>query len=79
MGVIEKIFQECFEQFSKCDLDADKTKSAVIRDIERANCALMDRDCLYVGVSAAVDQYQVKHPTLNQFYSLHLKPNKQIS
>lgn len=59
MGIIEKVFQECFDQFSKCDLAADDTKSGVIRDIEKDTCALLDRDCLYVGISAAFQPYQV--------------------
>ena len=60
MGIIEDVFHECSLQLVKCEKAADATKSELIQSIERDTCSLLDRDCLYVGVSKAFQPYQVK-------------------
>ena len=59
MSGVAQIFDECLSKFIDCEMNAEKTSSALISEGEKGICVTAERECLFKQLDTYVQDLKV--------------------
>lgn len=78
MTGVAQIFADCLSRFVDCEMAAEKTSSALISEVEKGICVTAERECLFTGLDAYVQELKVSSSSNQKTGSVSTIKNRPI-